>query len=81
MVKNTIKQAAVTILQEYDKPMSTNDICEKIIEYNLYDFGAKSPKSVLRIELARASENQDYSKPYREKLFVFEGDDIYRLIK
>lgn len=80
MRKMTIKDAALFVLKQHNKPMSIDDICNIIIEDGLYDFGAKSPKSVLRIEMARASENQDYSKPYMEKLFKFKGDDIYELL-
>lgn len=76
----TIKEAAVIVLKEYKKPMSVTNLCDIIIDRKLYDFGARSPKSVLRIELARASENQDYSKACREKLFKYVVPDMYELI-
>lgn len=80
MPKMTIKEAAIQVLRNNNTPMLIDDICDKIIEGELYDFGAKSPKSVLRIEMARASENQDYSKPYTFKSFRYLGDGVYELI-
>lgn len=80
MRRMTIKECAVTILKEKNRPMEIYEICENIIDRQLYDFGAKSPNSVLRIEMARASINQEYSKPYTKKLFRFIQNDKYELI-
>lgn len=43
----TIAEAAQTVLKDSDKAMHVNDIYEEIVRRNLYQFGAKDPRSVL----------------------------------
>lgn len=68
MRESTIKKAIVKVLEDHS-PLSLEEIYEKIIEYQLYDFGAKKPLSVLNIEIKRSSIGTNYSKPYQIKLF------------
>jgi len=42
-----IVEAAQAVLQDSEKPMSTNEIYDEIIRRDLYSFGAKNPKSVM----------------------------------
>ena len=79
MDTHTIKQAVAEVLKE-KSPLSIEDIYERIIELELYDFGAKKPMSVLNIEIKRSSENVSYSKPYQVKLFRYLLDGGIELI-
>ena len=60
--------------------MYIEDILDKIISMKLYDFGARDPLSVLRIEIARSCDNMYYSKEYQVKYFHREDDGRFRLI-
>ena len=44
----TIIDACVKILQESGKPMSADDIFTAVQQSDLYKFGAKDPKAILR---------------------------------
>ena len=43
----TILEAAIQVLGERNQPMSVADIYQSIVGQGLYQFGAKSPRSVL----------------------------------
>ena len=43
----TILEAAIQVLRAHKGPMPVADIYEAIVSQGLYEFGAKSPRSVL----------------------------------
>ncbi len=79
MNKFTIKQAIVKVLEK-KSPLDIEEVYEKIIESQLYDFGAKKPLSVLNVEIKRSSLGVNYSKPYQIKLFQILGNGKIKLL-
>ncbi len=59
--------------------MYVEDILDKILSKKLYDFGARNPLNVLRIELTRSCENMNYSKEYTTKYFHRDDDGRFSL--
>lgn len=55
MMRKAIHQIAAEILAEHKRPMSVDEIYEVIVSRGLYEFKAKSPKSVLRTQMRRHS--------------------------
>ena len=58
----TIAEAAQTVLRDAGKPMSTQEIYDKIIRQNLYSFGAKSPKGVMSQAIRERSDANPKAK-------------------
>lgn len=79
MNTKTIKQTIVDILKVKGE-LAYDEIYNEIIKLNLYDFGAKNPISVLKIEIKRSAENTIYSKPYKEKLFQITANNKIKLL-
>lgn len=52
-MKQAIHQVAAQVLSESKRGMTVDEIYETIIAKGLYEFKAKSPKSVLRSQLRR----------------------------
>lgn len=46
-MKLSIWETAKTVIEKAERPLSVDEIYQTIIDENLYQFGAKSPKSVL----------------------------------
>jgi len=49
----TIIEAAVTALKAANKPLSADEIYVAIIKGNLFQFGAKDPKAILKAQLRK----------------------------
>lgn len=49
----TILDACVAALREAGKPLSSDEIYERVVENGLYEFGAKDPKSMVRATLRK----------------------------
>ena len=53
----TIIEAAVTVLKAADKPLSADEIYAAICKDNLFQFGAKDPKAILKAQLRKYTIN------------------------
>lgn len=49
----TILDACVAALEKAGKPLSSDQIYERVVENGLYTFGAKDPKSMVRAALRK----------------------------
>lgn len=56
-MKKAIHEIAAEILAENKRAMTADEIYSVIVDRGLYEFKAKSPKSVLRSQLRRHSTN------------------------
>ena len=73
----TIAEAAQTVLKEQGRPMSVNEIYDEIMRRNLYNFGAKNPKSVLS-QAIRSKSTANSKAP--QPLFKQTSQNTYELI-
>ena len=62
MPKITIRQAIIDVLQNAGTPLSAQEVFDRIIAANAYDFQAKNPASIVRSQLRRHSVNLDMQK-------------------
>ena len=65
----TIVEAVSTVLQNADKPLTTTEIYNRIIEKNLYTFGAKDPIHVVEVKINAACKGSGYSYRAPQDLF------------
>ena len=72
----TIAKAAQAVLQEAGQPMTVTAIYDEIIRRNLYQFGAKNPKSVL----SQSIRNKSTANPKaKQPLFRLVSQGTYEL--
>lgn len=69
MTLKTIVDAAINALEKLGYAAFVSEIYETIVTYNLYEFGAKDPKSVLRITLDRHCVNKYIDVAHCNKCF------------
>ncbi|WP_435947072.1 restriction endonuclease [Dryocola sp. BD586] len=80
MISRTIVDAAIRALQLLGRSAIVFEIYEIIVQYGFYEFGAKDPKSVLRVTLERHCKNKAISYMYQIKYFRKLIDGRYELI-
>lgn len=78
-MKKAIHQIAADVLAEEKRPMTSEELYELIVSRNLYEFKAKNPKSVLKSQLRRHSENVSGAKQSGSPLFTLETDGKFKL--
>lgn len=66
-MKQAIHQVAAQVLAENKRSMTVDEIYEVIVSKGLYEFKAKSPKSVLRSQLRRHCGNTAEQSNKEEK--------------
>ena len=79
-MNTTIADAVHKVLSEYPEGLTVQDIYDKIVERNLYTFGAKKPKAVVNTTIQRWCKGSTQSREGSVKLFkvVQEADgEIY----
>jgi restriction system protein len=79
-MKNTIKDAAVAVLQRNSSSLPVDEIYKQILAGKLYEFHAKEPISVLRAAIRKHSQGLNLKKSGAKKLFVQDGKDKYKLL-
>ena len=67
-------EAAEAVLKDKGSPMEAKEIYNKIIENNLFQFGAKDPVAVLKQTLRKRSEGT------KQPMFKKTGTNTYNLI-
>ncbi|MEI4549801.1 restriction endonuclease [Pseudoalteromonas spongiae] len=80
MEKLTIALAAKRVLETSNKPLSARQIYSKILENNLYKFGARDPLAALRIQIERHCEGTSWSVEAKNKLFSKNEDGEFSLL-
>lgn len=81
MTKPTIVEAAKIALQLIDRPANLKQIYGKILERSLYQFGAKDPLSVLRVQVERHCEETNWSAAAKDKVFSKDDNGFYSLLQ
>lgn len=80
----TIKDAVIHVLKSELRPMTVEEIYGKIVEQELYTFGAQNPVNVVRNTIEYACENSGYSNRNAVLCFRFErnneGKKVYSLL-
>ena len=79
-MRKAIHQIAAEILAEHKRPMSVEEIYEVIVSKALYEFKAKSPKSVLRTQMRRHASNDTDSQASSSALFKVASDGRFSLV-
>ncbi|CAA7603116.1 Hypothetical protein DEACI_3939 [Acididesulfobacillus acetoxydans] len=80
----TIRGAVIKILQLSQRGMTVGEIYNKIIENELYSFGAKNPLNVVRIQIESACKGSNYTyratKDYFRCTVDAKGEKFYYLL-
>lgn len=71
----TITDAVIRVLENEDEGLTLQQIYDKIIENNYYEFGAKKPLDALRIQIMRYCEDKTISFASDKKAFISEKKD------
>ena len=71
----TITDAVIKVLENEDEGLTLQQIYDKIIENNYYEFGAKKPLDALRIQIMRYCEDKTISFASDKKAFISEQKD------
>jgi hypothetical protein len=79
-MRKAIHQIAADILAEHQRPMTADEILDITITRRLYEFKAKSPKSVLRSQLRRHCSNISGPNQASSPLFHAHEDGRFSLI-
>lgn len=84
MSNTTIADAVYKVLSEYPEGLTVQEIYDKIVEQNLFVFGAKNPKSVVKITIQRWCDGSKISRGNSVKLFKVvqevDGEIYYGLL-
>lgn len=80
MISKTIVEAAIRALQLLGRSAMVSEIYEIIVQQGFYEFGAKDPKSVIRITLDRHCTNKSISFMHQIRYFRKVIDGRYELI-
>ena len=78
-MKKAIHEIAAEILAEQTRPMTADEIYDLIMSRGLYEFKAKSPKSVLRSQLRRHSAIVSRSDQSSVTIFKMSADGQFSL--
>jgi hypothetical protein len=75
----TIHEVAADVLSENQRAMTADEIYEVIIERGLYEFKAKSPKSVLRSQLRKHCKSNTGGNTTSNPLFSMTSDGAFNV--
>lgn len=76
MKRRTIREAIIEVLERTNKPLSSLDIYNLIIQEDLYRFNAADPENIVKIEIRRHCVGVDFPSAKPNKFFkscVMEG--------
>ena len=77
MKKRTIKEAIIEALKRSQKPLSSRDIYDFIIEKDLYRFRAEKPEHIVKVEIRRHCEGVEFPTARPDKYFQILKDGTY----
>lgn len=73
-MKKSIHQIAAEIIRDEGKPLTAQDIYQRMVDQNLYVFNAKNPATVVRSQLRRHSVNNESNNKAGDSIFKMVGD-------
>ena len=80
----TINEAISVVLTGEKNGLTAGEIYDRIIEKGLYEFGAKDPVAIVKIELCRKCKDMNYSHSSHKRIFEVCGSKnnqkLFRLI-
>ena len=79
MEKRTIAQAAIAVLQEAKKPLTSAEITQAILDKGLYSFNAKDPRAIVRGAIERRCGGLNRKDSITPKYFKKQADGKYDL--
>jgi restriction system protein len=65
----TITEAILKVMRDKGVPITALEVYNEIVNQNLYNFGAKDPSSVVRMEIRRQCLGIDWKSSRAEKVF------------
>lgn len=80
-MKKAIHEVAAEVLAEHKRPMTADEIYESITSRGLYEFKARSPRSVLRSQLRRHAANAKSPHQAKNSIFNVSADGKFSLIE
>lgn len=81
MIKKTINQAIIDVLNKSDKPLTISEIYDIIIKESLYKFNSANPEGIVRNQLRRHSDNINFPKASDVKYFIYNNNGTYSIKK
>lgn len=78
--KFTIKNAVAEALRLENKPLTSKEIYEIILQKNLYSFKAKNPLSLINTELRSHCKGLELKTSKPDKIFKIVDDNKYSLL-
>jgi len=80
-MKKAIHEIAKDILAEHKKPMTADEIYDVMTSRRLYEFKAKSPRSVLKNQLRRHAANVQGPNQAKTVVFELSSSGTFTLVK
>lgn len=80
MVKRTIADAVITVMEGRIQPMTAAEITVAIQERNLYQFNSKAPRDIVRSAIERHCEGVTRKSSATQKLFKKHSPGSYSLM-
>jgi restriction system protein len=77
MPKQTVKEAIIAALKKVNRPLSSNDIYDTIMEHDFYRFRAERPPHIVLSELRRHCVGLDYPSASAKKHYQILKDGTY----
>jgi restriction system protein len=80
VITRTIVDAAKQALLLIGRPATVEQIYQCIQQHQLYEFGAKSPQSVIRVTMDRHCANKTLGSMHKQRFFRKDEDGTYQLL-
>lgn len=80
MTNRTIVEAAKQALLLIGHSASVDEVYDVIVTHQLYEFGAKSPHSVIRVTMDRHCANKSLGSMHKQRFFQKNDDGSYELL-
>lgn len=81
MTNRTIVEAAKQALLLIGHSASVDEVYDVIVTHQLYEFGAKSPHSVIRVTMDRHCANKSLGSMHKQRFFQKNDDGSYELLQ
>ncbi len=81
MARRTVHSVIADVLRESGKPLTVQQIYDKIVEQSLYEFRAKDPYNIVRNQLKRHCVENTHSCAAKSKQFRTTPDGCFTLLE
>ncbi|WP_413541742.1 HTH domain-containing protein [Collimonas humicola] len=73
----TIKEAALEVMKRHDRPMTSREVYDAIINAGLYEFHSTAAPHIVQIQIRRYCEGLNLQDASPNKCFALVGNDRY----